>query len=112
MKISLHNPIFFFLILLCAGCATYSSYIVTMDSYLQVETGETREELIQKFGEPVSIEAHTDGTEIYTYIERLTMNGEVMKSTTYCFTIKEGKVVDKSAKVVDRTQSVDSNQMY
>ena len=84
---------------------------MTMDSYLEVNTGESREELIQKFGEPASIEVNTDGTEIFTYSERLTMNGHVMKFTTYYFILKDGKVVQKSAKVEDRPQTINSDQM-
>jgi outer membrane protein assembly factor BamE (lipoprotein component of BamABCDE complex) len=96
---------------LFSACATRSGRVVTMNTYLEVNNGETRDQLLQKFGEPVSIEVSTDGTEIFTYIERLSLNGEVMKSTTYYFILKNGVVVEKTAKVVDRTQSIDSNQM-
>ncbi len=105
-------PKLFLLVVMCmfVSCATRSGRVVTMDSYLEVNNGETREGLIQKFGEPISIEVNTDGTEIFTYFERLSLNGYVMKSTTYYFILRDGVVVGKSAVVEDRPQAIDADE--
>ena len=79
------------------SCATRSSKVITMESYLQVETGETREEILRQFGEPFTIEMNDRGVEVFTYIERFFMNGEVYDSRYYYFYIKDGKVVGKVA---------------
>jgi outer membrane protein assembly factor BamE (lipoprotein component of BamABCDE complex) len=92
-----------------AGCATQSGRVITMDSYLEVHNGETRAEILSQFGEPLSIELKDDGTEIFTYIERFSMNGKVVEARYYYFYIKGDKVVGKIANTVDRPQSINSD---
>ena len=94
-----------------ASCATRSAQVVTMDSYLKVENGETREDILQKFGEPVSIEMKDNGLEIFTYIERFSINQQIIEARYYYFYIKDGKVVGKIANVVDRPQTINSDQL-
>ena len=76
-----------------------------------MENGETREDVLKKFGEPVSITMNDDGIEVFKYIERLSMGGQVMESRVYYFYIKNGIVIQKIATVVDRPQTINSDQL-
>ncbi|MCH9811251.1 hypothetical protein K0U07_00635 [bacterium] len=97
MKIFRTNWLWLFLLFGAVSCATRSAKVITMKSYLQVENGETREQVLQQFGEPFSIEMNDSGVEVFTYIERFFMNGEVYDSRYYYFYIKDGKVIGKVA---------------
>ncbi|MCH9617258.1 MAG: hypothetical protein SP4CHLAM5_07820 [Chlamydiia bacterium] len=110
MKTSLLKFFVFLLTASCfVACATQPGKVITMDSYLQVENGETREDILREFGEPLTIELKDDGTEIFTYIERFFMNGKVIEAHYYYFYIKGGKVVGKLVKTEDRPQSINSD---
>ena len=112
MKMSFLKYLLLVGVVCCFGaCATRSGKVVTMDSYLQVENGETREQILQQFGEPVSIEMNDEGVEIFTYIERFSMNNQVVEARSYYFYIKDGVVVGKIANVVDRPQVLDSDNL-
>lgn len=108
LKIAIYQSL---LLIACAftSCATRPGKVVTMKSYLQVENGETREQILKDFGEPFSIELKEDGTEIFTYIERFFWKDEVIDSRFYYFYIKNGKVVGKVATSEPQTQSIDSD---
>lgn len=93
------------------SCATRSAKVVTMNSYLQVKNGETREDILKKFGEPVTIEMNDSGVEIFTYIERFELQQQVVEARYYYFYIKDGKVIGKVANVVNRPQTINSDQM-
>ena len=100
-----------FVALFFAGCATQSGRVITMNSYLDVHNGESRQDVLDQFGEPVSIELKDDGTEIFTYIERFSMNGEVVEARYYYFYIKNDKVVGKVVNTEDRPQSINSDEL-
>jgi outer membrane protein assembly factor BamE (lipoprotein component of BamABCDE complex) len=110
MKIAAQTSIFFLLVFLSISCDTKSSQIITMKTYLPVENGETREEILKKFGEPVSIILRDDGVEIFKYIERFSLYGEVVESRAYYFYIKDGKVIGKIAQIQDRPDAMDADQ--
>ncbi len=100
-----------FCLALLSGCALRSSPVVTMGSYLQVQDGETREQILQAFGPPVSIELKDDGTEIFTYIERISLEDEIIEARYYYFYIKNGIVVGKVLRVEERPQALDADQI-
>ena len=81
-----------------------------MKTYLPVENGETREQILEKFGEPVSITLRDDGVEIFKYIERFSLYGEVVEARAYYFYIKDGIVIGKIAQVQDRPDAMDADQ--
>lgn len=110
MKTSSVKALLVLLVLCFGACTTRTTKVPTMDSYLEVEEGDTREDVLRKFGSPVSITVEGDGTEIYKYIERFSLNGEVIESRTYLFYIKDGKVVGKIANTVHRPQVIDSDK--
>jgi hypothetical protein len=110
MKISVPK-ILSLVFLLFAGCSNYNSRVATMNGYLQVENGETRQQVIEEFGQPASIEVHDDGLEVLKYIEQLSINGEVVEVRYYYFYIRNGKVTGKLANIVDRPSQIDSTNM-
>jgi len=82
-----------------------------MGSYLQVQDGETREQILRSFGPPVTIELKDDGTEIFTYIERISLNEEIIEARYYYFYIKDGVVIGKVLRVQERPQALDADQI-
>lgn len=112
MKISLVK---YYVLLLAifafTGCATRPGRVITMNSYLEVHNGETRDQILRQFGEPFAIELKDDGMEILTYIERFTMDGKVVQARYYYFYIKGDKVVGKIVNTVDRPLSIDSDDL-
>ncbi len=103
------------LIMICltllSSCALRSAPVVTMGSYLEVQNGETREQILAAFGPPVTIELKDDGTEIFTYIERISMEEEIIEARYYYFYIKDGVVVGKVLRVEERPQALDADQI-
>lgn len=93
------------------GCALRSGPVVTMGSYLQVQDGETREQILKAFGPPITIELKDDGTEIFTYIERISLEEEIIEARYYYFYIKDGVVVGKVLRVQERPQALDADQI-
>jgi hypothetical protein len=93
------------------GCDTKHSNVVSMDCYLEVQEGTTRQKIMQEFGEPASMEMSTDGIETLTYIERFFLNQQVIQVKYYYFHFKDGHLVGKEVKIVDRPQSINSDEL-
>ena len=82
-----------------------------MDSYLEIQEGVTREKIMQEFGEPASMEMSTDGIETLIYIERFYLNQQVLTVKYYYFHFKDGRLVGKEVKVIDRPQRINSDEL-
>lgn len=97
------------LISLC-GCTIQKSKVVTMPQYLKVQKGETKQDIIEKFGEPKSIEVRDDGVEVYFYMEQLRINGQVVEMRHYYFYIKDDVVIRKYLQVTTKPSEFTSDQ--
>ncbi|NGX45205.1 MAG: hypothetical protein K940chlam2_00348 [Chlamydiae bacterium] len=81
------------LVLLC-GCATRSSAI-TLQEYDEVVLGASSSEVVAILGDPYAIHNVGDRTEEYEYIERFSMNNELVYETHYFLTVVNGQVISK-----------------
>ena len=82
-----------------------------MNSYLQVQEGKTRQDVLKEFGEPVSIEVNDEGMETFTYIEYFSLDERVVQARYYYFYFKNDKLIGKAVQIKDRPQSIDSDQL-
>lgn len=108
MKIS-HLSLLF--LCLFSSCATRSSPVITMETYLEVQRGETREDILREFGEPMTIEMNSEGIETFIYVERFFLNQEVQEERHYYIYFKNDKVIGKAYKTGVRPQIIDSDML-
>ncbi|MBF8263039.1 MAG: hypothetical protein HW387_704 [Parachlamydiales bacterium] len=77
-----------------AACASGPS-IVTMSAFYDIPVGATKDEVIAKAGDPVSINKKDDGSVEYDYVERLKAGSRLLEERHYIIILKEGVVVSK-----------------
>jgi hypothetical protein len=82
---------------LCTACSM-SGKPVTMEAFYEVEISTTKEELVQRLGEPYYITNKGDGTTEYEYIERVTIGARNVEERHYVIILRQGKVVSKRIK--------------
>lgn len=75
---------------------------MTRPQYDCVMIGTPITEVMAISGEPYSVRSCGDGTEEYEYIERLSMNGELVYENHYFLTVANGEVVSKRIKQENR----------
>lgn len=90
--------LFFLSLLFLLGCAA-NSELMTRDRYAEVEIGMKASEIEQRFGKPYQIVSREEGKETYEYIEKITMNNQVIEQRRYYIVIQDGKVVGKYMKL-------------
>ncbi len=69
---------------------------MTMDSYDQVQLGSPIAEVVQKNGEPYSINTKRGASE-YRYVEKITSGNTLMYENHYTIFVQEGNVVGKTS---------------
>lgn len=85
-------------LLFLIGCATNST-MMTRDRYAEVEVGMKASDIEHRFGKPYQIVSREEGKETYEYIEKITMNNQVIEQRRYYIVIQDGKVVGKYMKL-------------
>lgn len=63
--------------------------------YNSIMTGTSAKEIVQKYGEPYAVHDRGKGLLEYEYIERVSMNNELIYENHYFLTIVNGQVVGK-----------------
>ncbi len=91
------------LFLLC-GCFSRSS-LMTMETFEQVQIGSPIAEVVEKNGEPYSIDGVHGSTE-YKYVEKITSGNRLIYENHYTIFVQDGNVVGKTA-VQERVPAFD-----
>lgn len=72
-----------------------SGHVVTMESFYNIDTAATTEQVVASLGKPYAIHKKKDGTCEYEYIERITIGSRSAERRHYFLTIKDGIVISK-----------------
>lgn len=84
------------LLILCFFCScSVSSCAMSRLDYDCVVLGMPIEEVMARAGEPYSVRCLSHGEEEYEYIERLSMNSELVYENHYYFKVVNGQIVSK-----------------
>jgi len=85
-----------YLALLFLGAATLTADpLMTLPGYNTIELGAPVDQIVRKYGEPYSIAPFPDGTKEYLYIERITLDKDLVEENRYFIVFKNGQVVSK-----------------
>jgi len=79
------------------GCASHSDAMTRLD-YNEVTLGTPIDEVTRRLGEPYAIHDRGHGIEEYEYIERVSMNNELVYENHYFLRVVNGQVVEKRTK--------------
>jgi hypothetical protein len=69
--------------------------VMTRSDYENVTLGTPVSEIIQEYGDPVSIKENSDGSKDYRYVERIMMGEQTIQQNNYTLVMKNGQVVSK-----------------
>ena len=83
-------------LLLLAACA--SGAVMTRSDFDNIELGTPVSEVVKKYGDPVRVKNHRDGSQSYEYVERLPIGEQTVQENNYYILIKNGQVVSKRYK--------------
>ena len=83
----------FFVVSVC--CLAHAP-MMTRASFAEIQVGEPVADVIQKVGDPYTVNPQSDGTEEYEYIERIDLGTQTVEENRYFLVIKDGRVVSKS----------------
>ena len=86
---------------LFAGCFTRCG-AVTRETFDSVALGSTESDLLGCAGEPYAVHDLCGGAQEYEYVERLSVDNELMAENHYFFKVVNGQVVSKYYKVEKR----------
>jgi hypothetical protein len=79
---------------LLAACASGS--MMTRSDFDNIDLGTPVSEIVQRYGDPVTLTRCNDGSLSYEYNEKLHIGEEAVSENSYFFRIKNGTVVSKS----------------
>ncbi len=68
---------------------------MTQESFDTIQVGSSIETVVQSMGEPYSIE-EKNGTEEYTYVERVTNGNQLIYENHYTIVVQNGRVIGKT----------------
>ncbi|NGX39551.1 MAG: hypothetical protein KR126chlam1_00881 [Chlamydiae bacterium] len=85
----------FFIFLVCLLWVATLPAMMTKQNYVEVMLGMTVPEVTRIVGEPYAVHDLGDGVQEYQYIERFSMNNELLYETHYILTVVNGQVVNK-----------------
>lgn len=74
-----------------------------------IQLGMQASDVVNRYGEPYSVRELRGGALEYQYVERISMNQELVYENHYFLTIKDGKVVSKRFREENRPPF---DQMY
>ncbi len=80
------------------GCQGRSD-IMTREDFADILPGTEVSAIIQKHGQPYSINTRGENTYVYEYIERIRMGDQVIEQRRYFIVVSNGKVIGKYLKV-------------
>ena len=80
-------------LLLLTACA--SGALMTRSDYDNIELGTPISEIVQKYGDPITLKNQKDGSQSYEYIERRQIGEQTVEENKYFILVKNGKVVSK-----------------
>ena len=80
-------------LLFLAACA--SGALMTRSDYDNIEIGTPISEIVQKYGDPLTLKNRKDGSQSYEYIERRQIGEQTVEENKYFIIVKNGKVVSK-----------------
>ncbi len=72
---------------------------MTRDGYASINLGTPISEVKTKFGPPYAIYSKDSISEVYEYIERITLGVQVIEQMRYYLVVSKGKVTGKYVKV-------------
>jgi outer membrane protein assembly factor BamE (lipoprotein component of BamABCDE complex) len=90
----MRSGVLFALLLLASACFTRSAYM-TRDTYDNLSTGESVEDIRKKAGEPLEIKTLSNGRQEYLYVEKVMMGTEVIMENHYILVIANGTLISK-----------------
>lgn len=98
----------YLLVLVLFGCSTHSS-AMTQPQYDSVVLGTPVSELTDRLGQPYAVHDRGNGIQEYEYIERISMNNELVYENHYFLTVVNGQIVNKNTRQENRPPY---DQMY
>jgi hypothetical protein len=81
------------LLLVVAACSASAN--MNLNSFNQIDLGESSTHVVSSVGQPYSVQQKGDGVVEYKYIERIKAGGRDLEDRYYFLTIKDGKVIGK-----------------
>jgi hypothetical protein len=85
----------FFLVVSTTACVWQRHEVMTIDQYSSIAIGTPIKTITKTYGPPLSITSNK-GRQVYEYVERFSMEGQVVQSRRYFFTVNEdGRIVKK-----------------
>ena len=69
--------------------------VMTRNDFDNVQAGTAVNDIIQEYGQPVTIKDYCNGTEGYLYIERLPIGEQTVVENQYTIVVRNGKVIGK-----------------
>lgn len=102
-----------FISVLLVGCSV-SHEMMTRNGYADVDIGMSSKSIEERFGKPYKIYSRGNETEIYEYIEKITMGTQVIEQRRYYIVIERGKVSNKYIKLSNPPpfEAIYSNDPY
>jgi hypothetical protein len=85
---------FLIIIPFLTACIT-QKVVMTRESFIEVEMGDSIAQIEKKCGRPYKIYTEGTATDIYEYLENVYMNATVIQTRRYMLQISKGKVVGK-----------------
>lgn len=92
------KKIFYFLVLLVCFTACHKQPLMTKQGFAEVEPGVPIKEVEKKYGKPYAVYSRDGNSDIYEYIERITMGPETVMQCRYYLIVSNGTVVGKYSK--------------
>lgn len=102
----------FFIIFFVLTACMAGHVVMTEELFYDVEVGMSEKELRKKAGKPYEKKKLKDGTIEYAYIERVEAGGREIETRKYIFIIKDGRVIRKDIKELDKYKPILERNAY
>ncbi len=84
--------------LLFTGCIQKQA-MMTSRGYASINVGISIYEIKNKYGPPYAIHSKDSTSEVYEYIERITLGTQIVEQMRYYLIVSKGKVIKKYIKI-------------
>lgn len=82
-------------VFITSACVWQRHEVMTIEQYSNIAIGTPIKTIVKTYGPPLTITS-SNGRQVYEYVERLSMDGQVVQSRRYFFTVnEEGRIVKK-----------------